>query len=151
MNSFSKDINSDYIDSQIKIMHETQNTNPSEAIGKAKELLESVCKTILNKLKIQYNDSLEVPQLVKITCNALNLSPENIDNEIQLTQILKQVLGALASITNGLAALRNSYGSGHGKIAQFKSLEVRHAKLAVRSACVLINFLWDCYIKQSNQ
>ena len=38
---------SEYINKQMSIMLENQSTNPTEAIGKAKELIESCCKTIL--------------------------------------------------------------------------------------------------------
>ena len=39
--------NSDYISSQINLMLKMQGENPTEAIGKSKELIESCCKTIL--------------------------------------------------------------------------------------------------------
>lgn len=44
--------NSDYISSQIDLMVKMQDENPTEAIGKAKELIESCCKTILEKKDI---------------------------------------------------------------------------------------------------
>ena len=34
---------------QIELMLKMKNTNPTEAIGKAKELLESCCKSILDE------------------------------------------------------------------------------------------------------
>ena len=106
------------------------------------------CKTILNNLEIEFHDSLELPRLVRETCKLLKLTPDDIDDSLPLSQNLKQILGGLATITHGLASLRNTYGSGHGKNAYYKGLEERHAKLAVGSASVLINFLWDCYLNQ---
>ena len=40
---------SEYINKQMCIMLENQSTNPTEAIGNAKELIESCCKTILEQ------------------------------------------------------------------------------------------------------
>ena len=99
-------------------------------------------------MKIDFNDSLELQALVKKTCKTLKLTPNDIDDSLPLSQDLKQILGGLATITHGLASLRNTYGSGHGKNAYYKGLEERHAKLAIGSASVLINFLWDCYLNR---
>lgn len=148
VNSFSKEINSEYIDTQIELMLNNQKTNPTESIGKAKELLESVCKTILKELNIGFDDALELQGLTKKTYKVLKLTPEDISVNHPLAQNLKQILGGLATITHGLATLRNAYGSGHGKTADYKGLNERHAKLAVGSASVLINFIWDCYLNQ---
>lgn len=43
---------SEYINKQMCIMLENQSTNPTEAIGKAKELIESCCKTILEQERV---------------------------------------------------------------------------------------------------
>ena len=48
------DIGSEYIDSQIKLIFESSESNPTVAIGKCKELIESVCKTILDKCGEEY-------------------------------------------------------------------------------------------------
>lgn len=40
---------SEYVSTQIDIMLKMQNENPTEAIGKSKEFIESCCKTILEE------------------------------------------------------------------------------------------------------
>lgn len=47
--------NSDYIDTYQREMYENVIKNPTEAIGQAKELIESCCKTILEEEKIKVN------------------------------------------------------------------------------------------------
>lgn len=138
-----------YIKQRIDLMNDLQESNPTETIGIAKELIESCCKTILEKLNVEYatNDSLTT--LTKKTLKNLNLSPENIDEDFSLGQTLKQILGSLSSISSGMAELRNSYGTGHGKSDKYKELEPRHSKLAVGSATTLVTFLWDCYESQT--
>lgn len=50
MNEFAKELeqrfSSEYMSSQISIMMKMTKENPTEAIGKAKELIESCCKTV---------------------------------------------------------------------------------------------------------
>jgi hypothetical protein len=51
----------------------------------------------------------------------------------------------LATITQGIAELRNQYGTGHGKAAGAKGLGPRHAKLAVGAASTLAVFLAETH------
>jgi hypothetical protein len=55
------------------------------------------------------------------------------------------LLNNLASISNGLAEIRNLYGTGHGKHARSKGLQRRHARLAVGAASTLGVFLFETY------
>ena len=127
-------------------MVESQKSNPTESIGKAKELIESCCKIILSKIDdVTVDDKWNMPKLINKTIKQLNLSPENIDDTKKLSNTLKSILGSLYIIANGMAELRNDYGSGHGKGPNYKGLQERHAKLAVGSAVTLVNFLWDSY------
>ena len=57
----------------------------------------------------------------------------------------KRLLSNLATITNGIAELRNSYGTGHGKTASTKGLGARHSKLAVGAASTLAIFLVETH------
>lgn len=147
----AKDINSEYIKTQIEIMIENQQKNPTESIGKAKELLESICKTILDNLGEEVDEKWELQTLTKKTYQKLKLTPDDISDQLPLAQTLKQILAGLANISNGMAGLRNAYGSGHGKTANFKGLQERHAKLAINATAALVNFLWDCYIEQNKK
>ena len=143
--------NSDYINDQIDAMIMSEKTNPTEAIGKAKELIESCCITILDNLKMGRDKNWDLIKLVTVTTDSLNLTPKNIDDSIPLSKTIKQILQSLRSIAGGIAELRNPYGSGHGKTANFKGLEERHAKLAIGSCATLVNFLWDSYELQQSK
>jgi hypothetical protein len=72
----------------------------------------------------------------------LKITPEDIDEGIPEVKTMKAILGNLSGITDGIAKLRNTYGSGHGKPATYKGLEERHAKLAMGSSITLVDFLW---------
>ncbi len=46
-----------------------------------------------------------------------NEKQNDIDDTIPAAKAIKQILGNLSAITEGIATLRNSYGSGHGRAA----------------------------------
>ena len=125
-----------------------QNENPTEAIGKSKELIESCCKTILERLKVEIDKKWDIVRLVDETVKLLKITPRNIPEAVPEATAIKTILGNLKNIAVNVATLRNAYGSGHGKTASYKGLEPRHAKLAVGSSITLVNFLWDSFERQ---
>ena len=148
--SIKKAFSSEYIDNQLAIMLPMQKENPTEAIGKAKELIESCCKGILEENGQTYDSTWDAPRLVKETTNFLKVAPENIPSDIRGAESMKSILKSLRAIVNGLNELRNVYGSGHGKSPNYKGLSERHARLAVGSALTLVNFLWDSHLRIKN-
>lgn len=140
---------SSYLSTQIDLMLKMQSENPTEAIGKAKELIESCCKTILDENGIEWDKKWDVGQLTGETVKLLKLMPKDIPDTTPASTEMKAILGNLRVLATNLAALRNPYGSGHGKSATFKGLEERHAKLAVGSSITLVSFLWDTHEKRS--
>lgn len=139
---------SEYMSKQIELMVSMQSTNPTNAIGMAKELIESCCKTILEDLGIAWSKTDDVPQLTNKTMDALNLLPASIQATDQGADAVKAVLGNLRAIPSKLAEIRNPFGSGHGKSASFQGLEERHAKLAVGSSITFVDFIWSTYENQ---
>ena len=146
--NLKKKFSSEYMSQQIELMVSMQATNPTNAIGMAKELIESCCKTILDELGIPWSKTDDVPQLTNKTLDALNLLPANIQSTDQGADAIKAILGNLRSIPSKLAEIRNPFGSGHGKSASFKGLEERHAKLAVGSSITFVDFVWSTYENQ---
>lgn len=138
---------SEYIDKQTELMLSMQKENPTETIGKTKELIESCCKAILEANGINWDKKWDIPELTKKTRTLLNVTPEDIPENIPCAQSMKGLLGNLAGIANGIAELRNSYGSGHGKSPSYRGLEERHAKLAMGASLTLVNFLWDSHLR----
>jgi hypothetical protein len=136
---------SEYIENQIDLMLNMQTENPTEAIGKSRELIESCCKTILEKNSVPIDKVWSISKLVKETAKLLKVSVDDISVGSPESSIIQAILGNLSGIVGNIAELRNAYGSGHGKSASYKGLTVRHAKLAVGSSITLVNYLWDTY------
>ena len=133
---------SEYISQQIAIMIDMQAKNPTETIGKSKELIESCCKTIFEERKENFDKDWSVSKLVKETMKLLGVSTDNIKSE---NKIVKAILGNLHGIAGNIAELRNEHGSGHGKGASYKGLKEHHAKLAIGSSTTLVQYLWDIH------
>mgnify|MGYP000929357553 CR=1 FL=1 len=129
---------SKYINAQYGQMQNSIETNPSDAIGKAKELLESCAKTLLVQKGISYNEKDDdLPKLMKILTNAMQVAPTNTADES-----IKKMIACFPNFTQGLCELRNKHGSGHGKTNAFVALSSTHARFVVDSTMSVVNFLW---------
>lgn len=138
-------LDAEYLAAQIDRLTEAVEKDPDLAIGQAKELIETCCKTILAAAGETNADRMDLVPLVKLTMARLKLLPDDISETAKGAKTIKAVLGNLAMISQGMAELRNLYGTGHGKHASHKRLPVRHARLAVGAATALVMFLFDTH------
>lgn len=134
-----------YISTQITRMETSFNSDPELAIGTAKELVETCCRTILKECNEDMPENSKTTDLVKAACKDLALTPGDISDDAKAAGTIKRLLSNLATIAQGVAELRNSYGTGHGKSAGTKGLQSRHAKLAVGAATTLAVFLVETH------
>lgn len=134
-----------YVAQQITRMEAAVQSDPSLAIGTAKELIETCCRTILSERGVSIPANPKILELVSLTSRELDLAPANIPNGANAAATLKRLLGNLATITQAVAELRNEFGTGHGKEASAATLAPRHAKLAVGAASTLAVFLVETH------
>jgi hypothetical protein len=130
---------------EIQRLERAIDADPSLAVGTAKELVETCCKTILNRQKVDYPKGSDLPKLVKLVATELKLVPEGISEAAKGADVIRGILRNLATIAQGLAELRGLYGTGHGRDSKYRGLGPRHARLAVASAVALIDFLTETY------
>ena len=121
-----------------------RSTDPEGAITAARTLVETVCKHILDDLKIPYDRNLDMSELYKLTSKELNLAPDQHGE-----QIFKQILKGCSSVVNGLGTLRNKYGDAHGIGKKPPKPTDRHALLAVNLAGSMAVFLIQTWQKKS--
>jgi hypothetical protein len=137
-----------WMQKEIERLENSVERDPSLAIGTAKELVESCCKTLLNKLQVPFDPNADLPVLTKALSKQLRLVPEGIPNEAKGADSVRLILQNFGTITKYLAELRNDYGSGHGRDGSYRGLEPRHARLAVGAAVVFIDFVTETYHKR---
>ena len=114
---------------------------PSLAVGTAKELVEACCKAVLRQAGEEFSSKETIPQLVAKTTKVLNLRPQDMPEEAKGAEAIKKVLGSLAQVAQGMAELRNEYGTGHGREPGRHPISPRHARLAAGAAATLSLFL----------
>lgn len=144
------DFNAGYLAAQIDRIESAVTTDPDLAIGQAKELVETCCKTILHEHGVEGADKLDVPALARRTMEALQLVPEGVSDTAKGSKTIRMVLGSLTTVVQGLAELRNRYGTGHGKHGRTKGLQARHARLADVAAATLATFLFETHTEKSS-
>ncbi len=134
-----------HLQEHVRRIEAAVETDPALAIGSAKELLETCCKTILEARGKLPAESLELPKLTKLTFTELKLLPDDVPEAARGAQSIKQLLSNLSTISHALAEIRNLYGTGHGRGGKAKGLGRRHARLAVGAATTLATFLIDTH------
>jgi len=78
--------------------------DPEQALGNASSILESICKSILERLGKDIPKDQSMKPLVKATYGAMNLSPDShADPDI------KQVLGGITNAVVGIGVMRTKY------------------------------------------
>lgn len=141
----AKILNANHLEEQIRRIEDSIESDPSLAIGTAKELIETCCKTILAERGKLVSGTPKISTLTKETLKELKLVPEGIPDAARGADVIKNLLSNLGTIGNGLAELRGLYGTGHGKHGRSASLSARHAKLAVGAASTLAVFLFETH------
>lgn len=137
--------NADYVTHQINLMESSIESSPYQAIGIAKELIETACKSIFKDKQEKCDKNWELSRLMRETTKLLKLTPDDISDEAKAAKSIRQILGSLSAVVQGIAEVRNEYGSGHGKDSDFKGLQPRHAKLAVGAASTLAIYLLETH------
>lgn len=141
-----KEFNDKYIDLQIELMTEMINRSPTDAIGKAKELIEACSWTILDACKKAPDKKYPTVQKLAYTAiNETNLTKYILQEFSADQEEIKKVLGSLNQIVTCLGKLRDNYGTGHGKVRGFEPLFKFEANLAVSSSVAFVRYIWGKY------
>ncbi len=130
---------------QIERMRSSVDDDPRLAIGTAKELIETTCKTILADRHVAFPASADLPQLLKLTRRNLQLLPDDISDSAKGATSIRRLLSSLGTVGQGLGEVRNLYGTGHGKDGRSSAVSPRIARLAVGSSATLATFLLETH------
>lgn len=118
--------------------------DPAQAVGSAKELIESTAKTVLLERDLPVNERDDLPALVRQAQQALNLHPSSTTPGPDGNDAVKKILSSVTGVAIGVAELRNrGYGTGHGPGGTRVGLHARHAQLAVNAAITWCQLVLD--------
>lgn len=127
----------------IERMRSSIETDPSLAIGSAKELIEACCKTVLLENFEEVKDSINMSELTKRALQCVSLIPKTVHRPERAAEHVTELVTALSALVLSVTRLRNHYGTGHGREAGEQPLSPRHAQLAVDAATTFAVFLLD--------
>lgn len=120
--------------------------DPAHAIGSAKELLETVLRSVIGDHT--QKPQADIPTLLKQAQQKLGLDPKSVAGTLPGTDTLFRTLSNLGQIVIGVAELRTLYGTGHGR-SRGRDLEIAHARLVVNSAVTVATFLVEVWTDQN--
>ena len=111
------------------------------AITNARNLIESICKYILDGSNVEYDSKADLPALYKEATKLLNMHPSQ-----HVEAAFKQILSGCFSIIHGFATVRNELSDAHGKSNKkhYKADE-RHAMFVVGVSKTLADFIYASY------
>lgn len=118
--------------------------DPAAAIASSKELVESVCKVVLDDYGVEYGKNDDLLDLYKSAAKALNLNAESVPDNRKGSEAAQRALRSLSTAVQSLAELRNQLGTGHGRNKRSAAL-TRHARLAFNAASGVAEFMLDTW------
>jgi hypothetical protein len=137
-----EDVDYEYITEQIEKCDSKIATGDFEgAITNARNLIESICKYILDESGVEYDSKADLQNLFKRTAKLLNMHPSQ-----HVESAFKQILSGCFSIIHGLASIRNELSDAHGKsFKKYYRPDERHAMFVVGTAKMLADFMYASF------
>lgn len=99
---------------QVERIRRDYASDPEAAVGQAKDLIETVCKTILG-MTGGTEGKVKFPGLVKQTYLHLGIDPSQAEGVTVEAQAARELIGGVTKILNAADTLRNARGTGHGR------------------------------------
>lgn len=100
------------LETHVRRIRGTVHDDPALAIGSAKELLETVLRTILGEYGAQ--PAGDIHDLLKRVQKKLKLDPSSADGQPG-AETIRRTLSNLGQVVVGVAEVRNLFGTGHGR------------------------------------
>jgi len=114
-------------------------TASDSVLTASRALIETVCKTLLDLLDVEYDAKADLQDISKQLLKSLDLHPST-----QTQEALRQVCQGAINMINGIAFLRNAHGDAHGTGQEAEAIPFRDAEL-----CAYLSFVFTRYCVQS--
>jgi len=114
--------------------------DPPAAVTASCAIVESLCKVYIAENHLTLPTDQSIRPLWKIVQEHVGLGPRSV-----VTDDMRQILGGLATVLNGVGDLRTHAGSAHGQGHDAFTVEPRHARLAVHAAHTLVTFVLETW------
>jgi|GEM_PF-838879 len=135
----------DTVSLDLKRALESAHTDPEDAVTAACSTAESVCRSILVELGEPLPAKKDIKGLFNAVKKPLGLSPDRPDIDPVIADDVRTVLSGLATVAQGIGALRTHGGDAHGRERGYARIDQRIANLAIHSASTLALFLIETW------
>jgi Abortive infection C-terminus len=143
---FMQDRDLKAIDQEFQRAVKNANKSPREAVSAASNILESVCKLIIDDEALPLPAKQDLQSLWGVVRKHLGMDPSKVED-----QDLRQIITGLISVVHGIGSLRTHASTAHGAGKEPYRLEPRHARLAIHSAHTLTLFLLESWRSQGGK
>lgn len=123
-------------------------SDPEDAVTAACSAVESVCRSVLIELGLELPAKQDITGLYKAVRDPLSLSPQRSDLPGPIADDVRKVLSGLATMIEGIGALRTHAGDAHGRERGFARIDARIARLAIHSASTAALFIIETWQKK---
>ena len=120
-------------------------TDPEKSLTASCSLVESVCRSILVELGKALPAKKDIKSLFNAVREPLGLHPNRTDLDPTIAKDVQKVMSGLASVVDGIGALRTHGGDAHGRERGFKRIDTRIANLAIQSSSTIALFLIETW------
>ena len=119
--------------------------DPEDAITAACSTIESVCRSILIELGEPLPAKKDVQGLFNAVKGPLGLSPDRSDLDTLIAGDVRTALGGLATVIQGVGALRTHAGDAHGRERGYARVDARIGRLSIHAASTVALFLIETW------
>lgn len=119
--------------------------DPEDAITAACSTIESVCRSILIELGEPLPVKKDVQGLFNAVKGPLGLSPDRSDLDPLIAGDVRTTLGGLATVIQGVGALRTHAGDAHGRERGYARVDARIGRLSIHAASTVALFLIETW------
>lgn len=119
--------------------------DPEDAITAACSTIESVCRSILIEVGAPLPAKKDVQGLFNAVKGPLGLSPDRSDLDPLIAGDVRTTLGGLATVIQGVGALRTHAGDAHGRERGYARVDARIGRLSIHAASTIALFLIETW------
>lgn len=119
--------------------------DPEDAVTAACSTVESVCRSILIELGEGLPDKKDIKGLFGAVRKPLGLASDRTDLDPLIADDVRKILNGLATVIEGIGALRTHGGDAHGRERGYARLDRRIASLAIHAASTVALFLIETW------
>jgi hypothetical protein len=141
-------LNFDTVSRDLERALESVHRDPESAVTSACSTVESVCRSILIELGDELPAKKDIKGLFNAVKKPLALSPDRTDIDPEIADDVRKILGGLATVVEGIGALRTHGGDAHGRERGYVRMDARIASLAINAASTVALFLIETWQKK---